>query len=80
MPVNKTLPVRCDHSGPATVERAEAGYTVRCTVCRKLGPARRTPEAARKALLVLGVRDATATIGTGPDSRATIAPAKEPRG
>jgi hypothetical protein len=50
-------PNRCDHGGPALVGRAEGGYTVRCTISRKVGPVRTTPEAARKALLVLGVRD-----------------------
>ncbi len=50
-------PNRCDHGGPAMVERAEGGYTMRCIICRKVGPLRKTPEAARKALLVLGVRD-----------------------
>jgi hypothetical protein len=52
-----TPPNRCDHGGPAMVERAEDGYTMRCITCRKVGPVRKTPEAARKALLVLGVRD-----------------------
>jgi hypothetical protein len=47
----------CEHSGPATVERVERGYRVRCMVCEKTGPTRDTPEAARKALLVLGVQD-----------------------
>ena len=50
-------PNLCDHGGPATVERVERGYRVRCMVCGKAGPARKTPEAAHKALLVLGVRD-----------------------
>ena len=39
------------------VEQVEGGYTMRCTICRKVGPLRKSPEAARKALLVLGVRD-----------------------
>ena len=52
-----TPPDRCDHSGPAMVEQTEGGYTMRCITCRKVGPVRRTPEAARKALLVLGARD-----------------------
>jgi hypothetical protein len=52
-----TPPHRCDHSGPTMVERTEGGYTMVCIVCRKVGPVRRTPEAARKALLVLGARD-----------------------
>jgi hypothetical protein len=50
-------PNRCDHKGPAFVERVEGGYTMQCIICRKVGPVRKTPEAARKALLVLGVRD-----------------------
>jgi hypothetical protein len=50
-------PNRCDHSGPALVARAEGGYTMQCITCRKVGLVRKTPEAARKALLVLGVRD-----------------------
>jgi hypothetical protein len=50
-------PDQCDHKGPAMVERVEGGYTMRCIICRKVGPVRTTPEAARKALLVLGVRD-----------------------
>jgi len=49
--------VGCDHGGLVEVERAEGCYRVRCTVCGKTGPARNTPEAARKALLVLGARD-----------------------
>jgi len=49
--------IRCDHRGPAVVERVEGGYTMRCAICRKVGPPRKTPEAACKALLVLGVRD-----------------------
>ena len=39
------------------VEQVEGGYTMRCIICRKVGPVRTTPEAACKALLVLGVRD-----------------------
>ena len=49
----------CDHSGPTEVERAERCYRARCTVCGNTGPARQTPEAARKALVVLGARDGT---------------------
>jgi hypothetical protein len=50
---------RCDHGDLVGVERAEGCYRVRCTICGKTGPARNTPEAARKALLVLGARDGT---------------------
>jgi hypothetical protein len=39
------------------VELVERGYRVRCMVCEKTGPTRKTPEVARKALLVLGVQD-----------------------
>jgi hypothetical protein len=39
------------------VEQVERGYRVRCMVCEKTGPMRKTPETARKALLVLGVQD-----------------------
>jgi hypothetical protein len=53
----KGTPPRCDHSGPTTVERKEGGYAMRCMTCRRVGPVRRTPEAAHKALLVLGARD-----------------------
>ncbi|HEX5699509.1 MAG TPA: hypothetical protein VFX77_02595 [Rubrobacter sp.] len=35
----------------------ERGYRVRRMVCEKTGPMRKTPEAARKALLVLGEQD-----------------------
>ncbi len=52
-----TPPHRCDHSGPTMVERTEGGYAMRCITCRRVGPVRRTPEAASKALLVLGARD-----------------------
>ena len=50
-------PNLCDHRGPTTVERAGWVYRVRCTVCGKAGPTRKTPDAAHKALLVLGVWD-----------------------
>jgi hypothetical protein len=49
----------CDHRSRLEVERAGGYYRVRCTVCGEIGPARKTPEAARKALLVLGARDGT---------------------
>jgi hypothetical protein len=49
----------CDHGGPTEVEQEEGCYRARCTVCGKTGPARKTPEAARKALVVLGARDGT---------------------
>jgi hypothetical protein len=57
MPAKRTTPVRCDHRGPTTVELVEGGCAARCLVCGTVGPVRDTPEAASKALLVLGVRD-----------------------
>ena len=54
---------RCDHSGRTEVDRAEGWYRARCTVCGETGPARTTPEAARKALVVLGARDGTRSGG-----------------
>lgn len=61
----------CEHRGLAAVEPTEGGYRLRCAVCGKVGPARKTPEAARKALLVLGARDDAVPTGTGPHSRPT---------
>jgi hypothetical protein len=45
---------RCAHHGFLLVEPAEAGCAVRCVLCGTVGPVRKTAEAARKALLVLG--------------------------
>ena len=67
---------RCDHSGPIEVERVEGCYRAWCTVCGKTGPARKTPEAARKALVVLGARDGTTTPDVDP--RATNGPTRAP--
>ena len=53
---------------------------MRCAVCGKVGPVRKTPEAARKALLVLGARDGATQAGTGPNSRPTNAPPRGSRG
>ncbi len=58
----------------------ERGYRLRCAVCGKAGPVRKTPEAARKALLVLGARDGVTQAGTGPNSRPKNAPPRGPRG
>jgi hypothetical protein len=60
-----TPPNRCDHKGSAMVEQVKGGYTMRCIICRKVGPVRTTPEAACKALLVLGVRDGSWARRTG---------------
>lgn len=47
----------CDHRGLLEVQQDEGYYRMRCVLCGKIGPSRKTPEAARKALLVLGARD-----------------------
>jgi hypothetical protein len=48
---------RCAHNGFLLVEPAEEnGCAIRCALCGEAGPVRATPEAARKALLVLGAR------------------------
>jgi hypothetical protein len=48
---------KCAHNGFLLVEQAEeSGCAVRCALCGMVGPVRETPEAARKALLVLGGR------------------------
>lgn len=51
------LAQRCAHNGFLLVEPAEeSGCAVRCALCGVEGPLRETPEAARKALLVLGAQ------------------------
>ena len=70
----------CEHRSLAAVELTERGYRLRCAVCGKVGPARKTPEAARKALLVLGARDGAAPTGTGPHSQPTNGPLRGTRG
>jgi hypothetical protein len=52
--------VWCEHDYPMLAIETEAGYYARCIGCLSVGPERLSGEAARKALLVLGVRDATA--------------------
>ena len=71
---------RCEHRSLATVEPTRGGYRLRCAVCGKAGPVRKTPEATRKALLVPGARDGVTQTGTGPNSRPTKAPPPGPRG
>jgi hypothetical protein len=71
---------RCEHRSLAAVEPRKGGYRLRCAVCGKAGPVRKTPEAARKAPLVLGARDGVTQTGTGPNSRPTNAPPPGPRG
>lgn len=70
----------CEHRSLATVEPTKGGYRLRCAVCGKAGPVRKTPEAARKALLVLGVRDGASQTDPGPNSRPTNAPPTGSRG
>jgi hypothetical protein len=52
----------CEHDYPMLVVETEEGgyYYARCIGCLRVGPERLSGEAARKALMVLGVRDATA--------------------
>jgi hypothetical protein len=54
--------LQCEHDYPMLVVETKAGYYVRCIGCLATGPERPSGEAARKALRVLGVRDATATM------------------
>ena len=64
-------PNLCDHRRPTTVEHTEWDYRVRCTDLREgCGPGRKTPGAAYKALLVLGVREVSRQRGTGTTSLA----------
>ena len=71
---------RCEHRSLAGVELTEGGYRLRCAVCGKAGPTRKTPEAARKALLVLGARDGAVPTDTEPNSRPANAPPRGTRG
>ena len=71
---------RCEHRSLATVEPTKGGYRLRCAVCGKAGPVRKTPEAARKALLVLGVRDGATQIDSGPNPQPTDAPPTDSSG
>ena len=52
--------LRCEHDYSMLVVETKAGYYARCIGCLTTGPERLSGEAARKALRVLGVRDATA--------------------
>lgn len=54
--------LRCEHDYRMLVVATKAGYYARCIGCLATGPERLSGEAARKALRVLGVRDATATM------------------
>jgi hypothetical protein len=53
--------IRCEHDYPLLIVATNRGYYARCIGCLATGPERISGEAARKALRVLGVRDATAT-------------------
>ena len=48
----------CTHEYPILLNDTEAGYYARCLRCLTIGPERPLKEAARRALLVLGARDA----------------------
>jgi hypothetical protein len=48
---------RCAHNGFLLVELVDGGCAVRCVLCGTVGPARKTAETARKALLVLEERN-----------------------
>ncbi len=48
---------RCAHNGFLLIESVDSGCAVRCVLCGTLGQVRNTAETARKALLVLGVRN-----------------------
>jgi hypothetical protein len=50
----------CEHDYPMLVVETKTGYYARCLGCISAGPERLSGQAARKALRVLGVRDATA--------------------
>jgi hypothetical protein len=52
---------RCEHDYPMLVVETKAGYYARCIGCLRVGPERLSGEAAKKALRVLGVRDAAST-------------------
>ncbi len=52
--------LQCEHDYPMLVVETKTGYYARCISCLSIGPERLSGEAARKALRVLGVRDATA--------------------
>ena len=53
--------LQCEHDYPMLVVETKTGYYARCIGCLSAGPERLSGEAARKALRVLGVRDATVT-------------------
>jgi hypothetical protein len=71
---------RCEHRSLAAVEPRKGGYRLWCAVCGKAGPVRKTAEAARKALLVLGAQDGATQAGTGPNSQPKNVPPPGPRG
>ena len=70
----------CDHSDLTDIEQLEGSYRAWCAVCGKAGPARKTPEAARKALLVLGARDGATMTRTCPDARTMCRARRGPLG
>jgi hypothetical protein len=56
MSMRPTLPGRCGHVAPMTLERLESSYVARCLRCGTAGPARDTSTEARRALLEQGQR------------------------
>jgi hypothetical protein len=47
--------VRCGHNGLAMIHGVVGGYVARCLACQMIGPVWDDPEAARRALLELGM-------------------------
>jgi hypothetical protein len=48
----------CTHEYPILLNDTEDGYYARCLRCLTIGPERPFKEAARRALVVLGAREA----------------------
>src|SRR3712207_9565749 len=50
-----TPEVRCGHNGLVMIHGVVGGYVARCLACQMMGPVWDDPEAARRALLELGM-------------------------
>lgn len=50
-----TPEVRCGHNGLIMIHGVVGGYVARCLACQMMGPVWDDPEAARRALLELGM-------------------------
>ncbi len=57
MSMRPTLPGRCGHVAPMTLERLGSGYVARCLRCGTVGPVQDTLTEARRALLAQGQRN-----------------------